>query len=102
MTTLTEEFEQRMQALSPSELVVRDDSEKHMGHATNDGGGHLSARIVSAAFNNRPTIARHRSVYALVGDLMPHRIHALALTTLTPTEAANGAHLSEPQKSITR
>jgi stress-induced morphogen len=32
-------------------------------------------------------VARHRSIYALVGDLMPDRLHALAITALTPLEA---------------
>jgi BolA family transcriptional regulator, general stress-responsive regulator len=86
-SVLAREFESRMRALNPIAISVRDDSEQHAGHATNNGGGHLSARIVSSAFNGKPTIQRHRSVYALVNDLMPHTIHALALTTLTPEEA---------------
>jgi BolA family transcriptional regulator, general stress-responsive regulator len=88
MSALTDTFATRMQALSPIALEVQDDSSKHAGHATNDGGGHLSAKIVSAAFVGQPTRERHRAVYALVGDLMPHTIHALALKTLTPEEAA--------------
>lgn len=88
MNTLVHEFQSRMAALSPIALDVRDDSDKHAGHAGNNGGGHLSARIVSSAFIGKPTVQRHRAVYALVNDLMPHRIHALALTTLTPDEAA--------------
>jgi BolA family transcriptional regulator, general stress-responsive regulator len=88
MTPLVHEFESRMHTLNPDSISVRDDSARHAGHATNNGGGHLSARIVSKAFIGKPTVARHRAVYALVGDLMPHKIHALALTTLTPDEAA--------------
>jgi BolA family transcriptional regulator, general stress-responsive regulator len=99
MTPLVKEFESRMKALSPSALSVRDDSERHAGHVTNNGGGHLSARIVSPAFVGKPTVARHRAVYALVGDLMPHRIHALALTTLTPDEAAK-IKLDAPIKAL--
>jgi BolA family transcriptional regulator, general stress-responsive regulator len=88
VSTLTQQFESRMRPLNPLNVSVRDDSEKHAGHATNNGGGHLSARIVSTAFVGQSTVQRHRAVYALVGDLMPHTIHALALTTLTPDEAA--------------
>jgi BolA family transcriptional regulator, general stress-responsive regulator len=87
MTALTLEFESRMRALYPHAISVRDDSERHAGHSTNNGGGHLSAKIVSTAFVGQSTLQRHRAVYALVGDLMPHTIHALALTTLTPEEA---------------
>lgn len=39
-------------------------------------------------------MTRHRMVYALVNDLMPHRIHALSLTTLTPDEAQQRADLA--------
>jgi BolA family transcriptional regulator, general stress-responsive regulator len=87
MSTLTDTFSARMQSLHPLALDVRDDSALHAGHATNNGGGHLSAKIVSAAFTGRSTVQRHRAVYALVGDLMPHAIHALSLSTLAPEEA---------------
>lgn len=90
MTTLVHEFESRMSTLAPIAIEVRDDSTKHAGHAGNNGGGHLSARIVSAAFIGKPTVQRHRAVYALVSDLMPYPIHALALTTVTPDEAEQG------------
>jgi BolA family transcriptional regulator, general stress-responsive regulator len=90
MSTLVHEFESRMVTLSPVMIEVRDDSAKHAGHAGNNGGGHLSARIVSAAFIGKRTVERHRAVYALVSDLMPHQIHALALTTVTPDEADQG------------
>jgi BolA family transcriptional regulator, general stress-responsive regulator len=87
MSTLAELFTQRLAALAPSCVAVSDDSKRHAGHAGSNGGGHLSAKIVSAAFIGKSTVERHRAVYALVGDLMPHTIHALALTTQTPDEA---------------
>jgi BolA family transcriptional regulator, general stress-responsive regulator len=89
LSTLTELFTERIGPLAPISLAVSDDSAAHAGHAGNNGGGHLSAKIVSAAFVGKSTVERHRAVYALVGDLMPHRIHALALTTLTPNEMSN-------------
>jgi BolA protein len=86
MSTLVQLLEARLAPLAPTRLEVTDDSAKHAGHAGNNGGGHLSAKIVSNAFSGLSTVARHRTVYALVTDLMPHRIHALSLTAQTPEE----------------
>ena len=53
-------------------------------------GHHFEARIVSAAFRGLSRVARHRLVYAAMGDRMREEVHALSMTTLTPEEAANG------------
>ena len=53
-----------------------------------EDGVHFEARVVSAAFTGKLPLARHRLVYATLGDLMGGAIHALALRTLTPEEAA--------------
>jgi BolA family transcriptional regulator, general stress-responsive regulator len=87
MSALTELFAARVAPLAALSISVSDDSAHHAGHAGNNGGGHLSAKIVSEAFLGKSTVQRHRAVYALVGDLMPHTIHALSLATLTPSEA---------------
>ena len=86
MSTLVELLELRLAPLAATLLEISDDSAKHAGHAGNTGGGHLSAKIVSKSFSGLNTVARHRAVYALVADLMPHTIHALSLTVKTPEE----------------
>ncbi|HET7161901.1 MAG TPA: BolA family protein [Rhodanobacteraceae bacterium] len=48
---------------------------------------HFQARIVAEAFVGKPTLARHRMVYAVLGERMGGEVHALSLRTLTPTEA---------------
>jgi acid stress-induced BolA-like protein IbaG/YrbA len=53
-----------------------------------DDGVHFEAEVVSAQFAGKLPLARHRLVYATLGDLMGGAIHALALKTLTPEEAA--------------
>jgi acid stress-induced BolA-like protein IbaG/YrbA len=53
-------------------------------------GVHFEALVVSAAFAGKLPLARHRMVYATLGDLMGGAIHALSLRTLTPEEAARG------------
>ena len=52
-----------------------------------DDGVHFEATVVSAAFAGKLPLARHRLVYATLGELMGREIHALALTTLTPDQA---------------
>ena len=53
-----------------------------------DDGVHFEATVVSAAFAGKLPLARHRMVYATLGPLMGGAIHALALHTVTPDEAA--------------
>ena len=74
-------------ALAPISLEVRDDSHKHIGHAgARDGHGHFSVDIVSRAFAGMAPLARHRAVYAALGDMMVHDIHALSIRASTPAE----------------
>ncbi|WP_374558443.1 BolA family protein [Thermomonas sp.] len=53
-----------------------------------DDGVHFEATVVCAAFAGKLPLARHRLVYATLGDRMGGEIHALQLKTLTPEEAA--------------
>ena len=53
-----------------------------------EDGVHFEARVVSEAFAGKLPLARHRLVYATLGERMGGEIHALALKTLTPEEAA--------------
>lgn len=54
---------------------------------SSDDGVHFQARVVSPAFAGKPPLARHRMVFATLGDSMGGDIHALSLTTSTPDEA---------------
>ena len=53
-------------------------------------GHHFEALLVSAAFEGRSRIDRHRLVYAALGDRMRQEIHALSMRTMTPAEQAAG------------
>ena len=53
-----------------------------------DDGVHFEARIVYPGFAGKLPLARHRMVYATLGEKMGGEIHALSLKTLTPEEAA--------------
>ncbi|GAA5005324.1 BolA/IbaG family iron-sulfur metabolism protein [Pseudoluteimonas lycopersici] len=52
-----------------------------------EDGVHFEALVVSEAFRGKLPLARHRMVYATLGELMGGEIHALALRTQTPDEA---------------
>lgn len=77
----------RLAALSPQVLQIRDDSAAHVGHAGAAGGaGHFSVLIVSQAFAGQSRLKRHEQVYRQVADLLPHPVHALSIKALTPEE----------------
>ncbi|WP_367346365.1 BolA family protein [Stenotrophomonas bentonitica] len=74
-------------ALDPVLLEVEDDSHRHAGHeGARDGRGHFNVRVVSAAFKGKLPLARHRMVYAAVGNMMETDIHALSIDAQTPPE----------------
>ncbi|HEU4459732.1 MAG TPA: BolA family protein [Methylibium sp.] len=77
------------EAFAPSLLEVRDDSHLHAGHAGAREGRHFGVRIVSERFDGLSRIARHRLVHDALGAWMQRGIHALALTALSPAEAAS-------------
>ena len=89
--TRVEAIRQRLQeAFAPLELEVIDESHRHVGHAgARDGRGHFDVRIVSAAFAGMAPLARHRAVYAALGELMQTEIHALAIRAMTADEQEN-------------
>lgn len=75
-------------ALQPEALEVVDDSHKHAGHeGARDGRGHFTVRITSATFAGKAPLARHRAVYAALGEMMQTDIHALAIEARAPGEA---------------
>ena len=78
----------RLAPLAPTAVDLADDSAEHEGHpeALRHGGGHFSLTVVSESFKGQPRVRRHQAVYALLADLIPGRIHALQLRTLTPDE----------------
>jgi len=78
----------RLGALAPERLELVDESAKHAGHAGAAPGGntHWRLTIVSVAFAGKSVVARHRMIYAALGDLMQNPIHALAIAARAPGE----------------
>lgn len=78
--------EELRRVLAADHVMVEDESALHRGHAGAAEGGHYSATVVTTLFAGLDPIARHRAVYAALGDLTARGIHALALETYTPEE----------------
>lgn len=70
----------------PAQLEILDDGALHIGHA-HEGSGHFSIHIVSTAFAAKPPLARHRMIYAALGNLLQTDIHALSIVALAPGES---------------
>lgn len=75
-------------ALSPSRILLTDDSEKHRGHGGYNPAGesHFTLEIESPAFSSKSRVERQRMVYAALGDLMRERVHALSIKARAPGE----------------
>lgn len=84
---VADRLRERLAALAPSQLDIRDDSARHAGHAGAKSGGHYVISIVSARFAGLSSMQRHRLVYDAAGDLVQQGIHALSITAKTPEEA---------------
>ncbi|ACT47596.1 BolA family protein [Methylotenera mobilis] len=76
----------RLQALEPTTLDLIDESALHAGHQGNGGGGHYKLDITSSHFCGKSQIMRHRLVYQVLADLIPHKIHALSIHAIATDE----------------
>lgn len=70
-----------LQTLSPAELEVIDDSEKHRGHGGWREGGdtHFTVRIRAAALDGLSRVECHRRINAMLADEFARGLHALAI-----------------------
>ncbi|PAV18850.1 bola [Pyrrhoderma noxium] len=84
--------EKLVQALSPTDLLIVNDSWKHKHHkpmiAIDGGNGetHFSITIVSDSFKDKKLVERHRLIYGILSNELNNGLHALSLTAKTPDE----------------
>lgn len=87
MRATEELIRERLAALKPVTVDLRDESAQHAGHAgAASGGGHWQLTIVSEAFRGQNAVARHRMIYEALGDLMKRDIHALKIEAFAPEQ----------------
>ena len=82
---ITRTLEERF---APTHLVVTDESHRHHGHAGWREGGetHFRLDIVSAAFQGKSRIERHRLVNEILAPAFERGLHALAIKARAPGE----------------
>jgi BolA protein len=88
MHAVEQAMREKLAALQPVSLDLRDESGQHAGHAgaRASGGSHWQLTIVSEAFRGKNPVARHRMVYEALGDLMKSDIHALKIEAFSPEQ----------------
>jgi BolA protein len=76
------------EAFSPESLEVSDESHLHEGHAGHRPGGetHFRVYIVSAAFERKSRIERHRMINSTLAAELAGGVHALAIKAQAPGE----------------
>lgn len=90
-TSIKDRLEQSLrESFTISELLIKDDSHKHAGHAGSHHAGetHFRVTIVSPDFSGQSRVTRQRTVNNVVKPLFDDRLHALQLFTHTPEEYA--------------
>ena len=82
--------EKLTKAFAPQNLRVLDESHQHEGHAGHRPGGetHFRVYIVSAAFQGKSRIERHRMVNAALASELAGGVHALAIHANAPGEGS--------------
>jgi BolA family transcriptional regulator, general stress-responsive regulator len=77
------------EAFSPESLEVSDESHLHEGHAGHRPGGetHFRLYIVSAAFEGKSRIERHRMINSALEAELKGGVHALAIKAQAPGES---------------
>lgn len=75
------------EAFEPIEMLVKDQSHLHAGHAgARSGKGHFNVKIVSDKFAGQNRITRHRMVYEALGSFIDSDIHALSINAISPSD----------------
>jgi BolA protein len=80
------------EGLSPISLQVIDESHHHAGHGhpgdkRHGNESHFRVEVVSAAFEGKSRVERHRLVNALLEQEIAEGVHALAIGAKAPGEA---------------
>ncbi|MGH7080990.1 MAG: BolA family protein [Acetobacteraceae bacterium] len=77
----------------PSRIEVRDDSQRHQGHAgwRPEGETHYAVLLVSSSFSGQSRVARARAVHAALAQEFEGGMHALSLKLAAPDEERSNA-----------
>lgn len=82
--SVAERIQSKLAELSPSHLVVENESHRHSVPANSET--HFRLEIVSAQFDGLRSVKRHQLVYGLLQDELNGPVHALAIHAYAPQE----------------
>lgn len=95
-TTMSDRIKAKLQAaFSPESIEIKDESDKHAGHAhvvtrhgTADHSGetHFHVKVIAEAFRGKSRVDRHRAINELLAPEFNAGIHALAIEAKAPGE----------------
>lgn len=74
---------------NPLFLKVINESDQHQGHSNANLESHWAIILQSEVFQNLTRVQRHQKVYEVLGDFIPHPIHALRMQLLAPNDNSN-------------
>jgi BolA protein len=94
--TTEDDIRHKLQSnLQPQHLDVINESNNH--NVPPGSESHFKLVVVTAEFNNKPLVARHRIINKLLADELAGSVHALAIHAMTPEEwAATGTAPASP------
>ena len=76
-------------AFSPVRLELKDESDRHHGHAGHTGAGesHFDLLIEAKAFAGKARVVRQRMVHQVLADELAGPVHALSIIAKAPGES---------------
>ncbi len=76
------------QELNPVLCEVVNESQKHKGHAGDNGTGqtHFKLKVVSGLFDEQSAIARQRAVYKALSPAFSAGLHAISMRLISQKE----------------
>ena len=74
--------------MNPQEIksLILNSIENSEVQVNSEDNVHFETTIISDSFNGKSLLERHKMIYASLGDIMSHEIHALTIIALTPDE----------------
>ncbi len=73
-------------ALSPTHMVLTNESGRHKGHAHQGAESHFALVLVSDRFEGLNRLQRHRLVQDVLQEELNNSVHALTQKLMTPSE----------------
>lgn len=90
MGAITDTIRSKLEAaFQPIRLELKDDSDRHQGHAGHTGSGesHFNLVIEAKAFAGKARVARQRMVHHVLAEELAGPVHALSIIAVAPGES---------------